>query len=128
MSNFTETVKHDTPRLVIMYREVDGKEQYQWGVVGAIPIMNLIGAIVRFQAELPSHEWPYEECPESALVITWNKESGKFDWFVHPDIPVDSLVGMLETVRMTIVNTHIARQAAAQQVRLLGPDGQPFPM
>lgn len=126
MSKFDETVRQDTPRLVVTFQRQGDKELYQWGVVGAIPVLSLIGVIVRVQAELAFRS--PDECPEMALVITWDEGTHKFSWFVHQDIPVDSLVGMLETIKATIVATHVARVAASQQVvhRLLGPDGQPM--
>ena len=88
--------------------------------------MTFVGVIARVQAELPLIE-PEDaryKCPESALVIAWDEGERKFHWFVHPSIPVDSLVGMMEMIKATLVDTHIARSAAAQQV-ILGPDGQP---
>lgn len=121
MSIYTD-LKQDTPRLVVMFRRDGDKEMFQWGMLGEMPILTLVGVIVRVQAELAFRA--AEECPESALVIAWDKQHRSFDWFVHPDIPMDSLVGMLETIKATIVSTHMARQMAAQQV-ILGPDGRP---
>jgi hypothetical protein len=133
VSSFTETVKPDTPRLVVTYhRDERAQERFQWGVVGEIPILALLGAIARAQDGLLNHV-PDGECPERALVIAWNALHGECAWFVHPDVPVLPLVGMLGLVRATIEATHMARQAAAQQVpaqglsRLLGPDGAPLP-
>jgi hypothetical protein len=122
MSKFTETVKQDTPRLVVMFRRDGDNEMFQWGMVGEMPILTLVGYIIRVQAELFFRA--AEECPEPALVIAWDVAARKFDWFVHQDIPVDSLVGMLETVKTVILSTHMARQAANQQM-ILGPDGLP---
>ena len=133
MSKFTDIVQQDTPRLVVMFRQDGDKEMFQWGVVGNIPLVSLVGYVVRVQAELAFRA--AEECPELALVIAWNNklrvsDDGTyvrrgFDWFVHPDVPVDSLVGMLETIKTVLVDTHMARHIAAQQL-ILGPDGQPM--
>lgn len=125
LKKFTDIVQ-DTPRLVIMFKRDGDRELFQWGTVGDIPILTLIGYISRVQAELPLLE-PGDErrdCPESALVIVWDRENNRLNWFVHPDVPADSTVGMLELIKATIVGTHLARHVAAQQV-ILGPDGQP---
>lgn len=122
---FTESVKNDTPRLVVMYQREDGHERFQWGIVGNIPILSLLGAIICTQQELYSVEWA-EKCPGQALVIAYCESTKSFQWFIGDDIPRDSLVGMLETIKATITTTHLARKAAAQQVPLLGPDGRPF--
>jgi hypothetical protein len=121
MSKFTETVKQDTPRLVVMFRREGDKELFNWGIVGSIPILTLVGHIVRTQGDL--HLLTFEECPEPALCIAWDDEERVFHRFLHPSIPLDSLVGMLETIKQTILATHAARQFAAQQL-ILGPDGR----
>lgn len=135
---FTD-LKQDTPRLVVMYsRSPDGGDLYQWGMVppsGGIPMLTLVGTIIRVQAELPMLE-PSDmrfDSTQAALVIAWVNvaKSGepvkmKCDWFVCPSIPVDSLVGMLETIKAAIIGSRQARQAASQQVCLVGPDGQPM--
>ena len=125
MSNFNDTVKQDTPRLVVAYKCDDGKvEQFQWGVVGAIPLMSLIGCIHHVQTKLASGEWVME-CPQPALVIAWDDENRDFEVFVSPDIPAYSIVGMLEGIKNALIETQRARQATAQQVEILGPDGRP---
>ncbi len=122
MSKFAETVKQDTPRLVVLFTNVSGRETYQWGVVGEIPILSLIGAIIRVQTEMFINVG--EECPEPALVITHIDHT--FDWYIHSSIPVESMVGMLETVKQAVLAAQIARQASQNQV-ILGPDGNPIP-
>lgn len=130
LHSFSEVVREDTPRLVVAFKCEDNKEMYQWGMVGSIPILDLLASIIEVQGKLVSDpNTQYNECPQPALVITWDVEARRPRWFVHPDIPVYSLVGMLDTIRATIVNTHLARMAAAQQMHgsgILGPDGQPF--
>lgn len=126
MSRFTETVRADTPRLVVMFRQEGENERFQWGIIGAMPILTLVGFIALVQHEIPCVTGEDDDnfCPDSALVIVWDAKHRLFDWFCHPDIPSNSLRGMLEIIKATLVGTHIARQAAAQQV-LLGPDGKP---
>lgn len=127
MSKFEDVVTEDTPRLIVQHHCESGtnEEQYQWGIVGSIPILNLIGTIVRIQTELVCQFHEPEQCPEMALVIAWHGDKRTVTWFIHPDIPIDSIVGMLDTIKATITATHKARQMAAQQV-ILGPDGRPM--
>lgn len=117
-------IQHDTPRLVVMFKRDGENEMFQWGMVGAMPLITLIGYITRVQGELQFRN--PEPCNQLALAIVWDQEDREFSWFVHPDIPVNSLIGMLETVKVTLLNSHMARQIGAQQVGLLGPDGRPL--
>ncbi len=123
MTKFSD-LKQDTPRVVVMFKGEDDKELFQWGMIGKMPILTLIGCIVRVQEELSASFLQPEACPESSLVIAWDDEKREFSWFVHPSIPIDSLVGMLETIKMTILATLAAQQASNQQM-ILGPDGRP---
>jgi hypothetical protein len=133
MSKFEDVVRQDTPRLVVLFKEENGKEMYQWGIVGAVPLMRLIGYIGRVQVTLLTSRLddesldlhPSRYCEPSACVVVWRGEMRAFDWFVHPDIPPDSLAGMLETVKAALVGSQLARQVQNQQV-VLGPDGQPW--
>ncbi len=129
MSKFSDCVKNDTPRLVVMFHRPEPKqERFQWGMVGSLPILTCIGCIARVQVELPLIE-PDDDryhCPQSALVIAWDAANQRFDWFVHPDIPVDSLVGMLETIKAALVNSQLAQQIRNNQVGIVGPDGRPM--
>jgi hypothetical protein len=136
--NFSD-IKQDTPRLVVMFhRPAPDQERFQWGIVGKLPILSLIGYLTRVQNELPLLE-PGDErhaCPQSALVITWGPDPGAkdvveyqkygFNYFVHHDIPVDSLVGMMETIKAAMVGSQLAQQARDQQVGIVGPDGHPM--
>lgn len=128
-ATFAELVTPETPQLVISFKLVDGQEQYGWGMAGSIPLLSLIGTIVRVQGELPLLE-PGDtrhECPHPALVIIWDRNNLKCEWFVHPSIPVDSLLGMLETVKLQVVGVGAAKQQAARQGKMiLGPDGSPM--
>lgn len=125
MTRFVDSVSQETPRLVVMFRRgEDGKDdQFQWGVIGQIPMLSLIGAIVRVQGELYFRS--PNECPEQALVIIYDSVTKAFDWFVHPDVPVDAMAGMLEAIKFTITASRMAQQKANQQV-ILGPDGLPI--
>ena len=137
MSDFTDTVKQDTPRLVVLFgRPAPDQEAYQWGIDGKVPILGLIGYITRVQTSLQTYgPWKDQLIEESALVIAWidckyvvdsDQPPKEFKWFVHPDIPVDSLVGMLDTIKVALITSQIAQQARNQQIALLGPDGQPM--
>ncbi len=115
-------IKQDTPRLVVRFQR-RGKEQlFEWGVVGAVPLLTLIGAVGRVQGELAFKAG--EECPDSALCVAFFE--GGSAWFVHQDIPTDALLGMLEVIKATLVATQAAQNAGAKLVPILGPDGQPI--
>ena len=133
MSNFAEVMSTNPPRLVVMFRRgVGGEEQFQWGVVSSIPILSLIGAIIEVQTDLSRGEW-IPECDSDppgdhppSLVIAWDAVEGEFLQFVNRDIPRRPLVGMLETIKAMLVDSRLAQNAAAQQTRILGVDGQPM--
>ena len=126
---FAEAMSGDPSRLVVQFqRGSDGSEQYQWGAVGVIPVLSLIGQVARVQAELPLLE-PGDErhtCPQPALVILSGVNG--FEWFVHPEIPVDSLCGMLEMIKAMLVNSRLAQQTQQRvdKPAILGVDGKPM--
>lgn len=124
MSKFTDTVTQETPRLVVKFKCEDGKEMFDWGVVGHIPLMSLIGAIVDVQTEITLEKW-MEKCPEQALVIVWNELSHTFSYFVSDGIPVPPLVGMLEVIKTIIVATML-QQMETQRPKILAANGMPF--
>ena len=127
MSDFAETVKNDTPRLVVMYRRNENakgaSEEFQWGIVGSMPVLSLIGYISRVQHDMIGQlAEQRNECPEKAFVIAMTEQG--MDWWTHRDIPVDSLVGMLEAIKAALIGGRVAQHAASQ--RILGPDGTPL--
>lgn len=120
-----DVLTNDTPRLVIMYKkDENGNDNYQWGVVNSIPVLSLIGLITRVQSELVETD---NFCDELALVIVWDPVNNFGSYYIHPNIPVDSMLGMLETIKAMLVNSRLAQHAAAQQMvgsrKLFGPDG-----
>ena len=124
MKDFQTTMLANPPRLVVLFRRTEGgEEQFQWGVVGKIPLLSLIGFITRVQAELAFRS--PDPCPEQALAIML-QDDGKLAYYVHPDIPIDPLVGMLETIKSALTDSRTAQHAAAQQVKIVGPDGLPM--
>jgi hypothetical protein len=133
MSLFTEVMATNPPRLVVLFqRGPDGSEQFQWGVVGHIPVLSMIGQLIRVQADLVSGEW-IPECESEppgnhppALVVVWDGADRTLSHYVHSDIPAVPLAGMLETVKAMLVDSRVAAQAGAQKTLLLGPDGTPM--
>lgn len=131
MSKYADIVKQDTPRIVIKFKfDDEGKDQYEWGNVGTIPVMAMIGAIVKTQIELVSIETDrlglYNKlCPEQMLVIAWDRDNNTFHWFMHKDTPKYGILGMLDLIRATLVDSIRMRQAA-QQPTILDPTGQPI--
>ena len=86
-------------------------------------MLTLVGFIVRVQAELAFRR--PDACDKMALVIAWDTEEKVFDYVVDPRIPVDSLVGMLEAVKVTLVGSQLQQQThqGHNRSRLFGPDG-----
>lgn len=132
MSKFTEIVKEDTPRIIIKFEfDEQGRDQYEWGNIGNIPLMSLIGGIVNVQVELSDisldrlviHD---KICPDQMLVITWDKDTKDFDWFVHRNVPKYGMLGMLDLIRATMVDSIRARQSTIQQPTLVDINGQPI--
>lgn len=129
MSKFKDKVKDDTPRLEVKYRLMEGKDEYEWGIVPSVPMLSLIGGIGHAQMNLHTCQGQINEeyrCPAPSFVLAWSEESKKFDLFVHPSIPMDSLCGMLETIKSAVVLSLAARRVAAQGQIILGPDGRPI--
>ena len=126
MSDFAEVMQHNPPRLVVLFRrDANGAEQFQWGVVGNIPVLTLIGDITRLQAQLVADEW-IPECEQMACVVAWDSADKSLSHYKHPDIPTDPLVGMLETIKHMLVNSRLGQHSAAQKVNILGPDSRPI--
>ncbi len=124
MSNFTGAVQQDMPRLVVQFRMEGGKETFQWGVVGSMPTLSLLGHIVDVQRRLCAGEWIAEWKDDPALVIAYVARDGEFAAFVHPGIPAYPMVGMLETIKVALVGAQVQRQASAGAWGVLGPDGR----
>lgn len=118
-------IHQNTPRLVVEFiRPQPNQEQFRWGVVGSLPLLTLIGYIVRVQAELAFRK--PEECDKMALVIAWDAELNLFDYVVDPRIPVDSLVGMLETIKLQLIGSQAAQSMQGDGVGIFGADGRPL--
>lgn len=128
MPTLEESVQQDTPRLVVVFqRDEQGNERFQWGTVGTMPVLTLLGYITRIQAELAFRSPP--ECGMSSLVIAWDAAERKIGYWVDPCIPIDPLVGMLETIKGVLVSSQSARTPPpiiTPKRGLLGPDGRPM--
>lgn len=142
MRKFEDAVREETPRLVLLYNRdpKTGQDQFQWGIVGQIPLLSLLGGIARVQSELFFRA--AAPCPVSAFVLAWDAEKRAFDWFVgsfpmpskgydgedttvETPIPLEPVCGMLETIKGAIVTGLAARRFSNQQL-VLGPDGNPM--
>lgn len=121
MSKFSD-LTNETPRLVVRFVIKNNVETFDWGIVGKAAPLSLVGAITRAQSELFVE--PGEACPEPALVIAWVNNSPTSEWFVHPSIPLEPLVGMLEVIKQIIISA-VGEQVAKHTI--LGPDGYPIP-
>lgn len=120
-----EEIEQETPRLVILFDSKDGKDVFQWGLVGSMPIMSMLGAMVRIQHLVDFRA--AKECPQKALVIVWDEANRQTDWFLHKDAPIEALIGMIEGVKLEILGAYLSRNKVNRQ-NILGPDGNPMRM
>lgn len=125
---FTEAISTNPPRLVVMHRHnEDDTDNFQWGIMGSVPILTLIGAAALVQTELASKpQCTASPCTEQALVILWSSVDGTMQWYVHQDIPLLPLIGMLETIKGALLMSRMGQRIASQQTQVLGPDGSPM--
>lgn len=122
MNELINTMNQDTPRLVVEFtRPAPDQEQFKWGIVGKLPALTLVGFIVRVQAELAFRK--PEECDKMALVVAWDAEENRFEYVVDPRIPIDSLVGMLETIKLSLIGI---AQVKDDKIGMFGADGRPL--
>ena len=99
MSKFQTAMSKQPPHVFVKYTRGESKDldQYGYGVVGSIPIGQLVGFIVRVQAELAFRN--PEPCDDGLCVIAFDPATFKLSWFVDSKIPVDALVGILELIK-----------------------------
>ena len=125
-----QLVQAGAPQFRVMFQlGSDGQEQFQWGMTkNAMPVLSAIGALVRAVAELPLLE-PGDarhSITEQHFVLAWDAATRATYWFLGPDIPLDPLLGILETIKGLLVDSQLAQRAASNQTRLFGPDGTPW--
>jgi hypothetical protein len=126
MSKYAEALRKNLPRMQVTYTqgETRDKDIYAWGIHTGIPTDQLIGYIVRIQAEL-SFRNP-DKADDCALVIFFDPATRKMSWFVDPIIPIDVLVGTLELIKTILIDTKIGQMAAQSATGLIGIDGKPI--
>ncbi len=114
--------------LMINYdKEPNGNERLDWKVIGKPPSLTTVGALTRVQFELVTY--PSKLCDPVQLVMVWDGTA--YSWFVHPSIPKDVLIGMMEKVKLQILGTLMAHDAttahkAPPKNRIIGLDGRPI--
>lgn len=149
---FTELLATNPPRLVVLFQRDEGEPynsgRFQWGIVGAMPIISLIGRVSSVISDLLTASYSTSDAqfdgPPPALVIAWDSALHDARDFVNTDVPCELLVGMLELVKAVLINSQIGQQTAAQMVEpqprharkqsnglrrpplILGPDGKPI--
>lgn len=130
MSKFQQLMAKNPPHVVVKYVRGATREDdtYSYAINGSMPMGQLIGFIVRVQAELAFRN--PDPCDKDLCVIAFNSSTHKFEWFVDGSIPVDPLVGTLELVKALLVDSqmsHILQAAAAKQrTGLVSQDGKPL--
>lgn len=132
---FDDVMATNPARLVLQFSlDAAGAEKFDWGVVGQLPVLSAVGCIVQVQAVLSTSRLddytldlpPSRYCQHPALVIAWDASNRQFQWWTHPSIPVDPLLGTLEMVKASLVAGHLAQSAAAKRSPIVRPDGSPF--
>lgn len=128
MSLFTDAIASNPPRLVVMFRrDESGQEQYQWGVVGNIPILSLIGYLGKVENDLTAGTWiPDCDNEQPALVVVWDQSDNSLSHYVHPDIPAWGLAGMVEVIRQILVGSRVAQMTGVNKVQLYDAGGHPI--
>ena len=129
MTEFERAMQNDPPRLLVLYKvDESGLEQLHWTMVGGMPTLSLIGAIITAQVKLVTRDPYLDRCPETMLVVTYNKDKKEFAYFVHPDIPVAPLAGYLEMVKAMVGAQRLgkAQTQVQQRGKIVGLDGKPF--
>ncbi len=130
MSKYAQVLAKNPPRLVVQYKrkETRQKDEYAWGFVGTLSTSHLIGMIVRVQAELAFRN--PDKADDPVLVMCYDANKDKFEWFVDPSIPVDPLVGTLEVVKQFLLDNQIRtimeKAEKAVQTGLVDPAGKPI--
>lgn len=119
MSKYKNMLEKDLPRLFITYEagETRDKDKYAYGILGNIPISQLVGYIIRVQAELAFRN--LEVCDDKQCVIMFDPRTHIMSWYVHKSIPVDALVGTLELVKCYLLDMQIAQLTGASKSPIL---------
>ena len=136
INDFAEKVTKDTPRIVVNYRLNNGNDEFSWGVTNGVPVAAGIGALGRVQVELATyyHSSYYatiKNCPDHCLVLVWDVATKECEFYLHPDLPVDGLIGTLEIIKVTMVTMQMSkvdREAGGSrdEFNVLGLDGKLF--
>lgn len=130
MSKFQQVMAKNPPHVAVKYvrGETREQDQYSYGVVGSMPLSQLIGFIVRVQAELAFRN--PEPCVDNLCIIAFDPATNKMQWFVDSKIPVDALVGTLEMIKCVLVDSQMSSMMEAAQKRvqtgLVSSDGKPI--
>lgn len=124
--NFREAMETNPARLVVQWRQAQGgRDEYQWGIVGDLPVLSVIAKLVEVQAKLVGGEW-VSECDDDLPALVLVLSSDGLETYLDRRIPSDSLCGMLEIIKAMLVNSRLAMMQAANKVQLYGPDGSPM--
>lgn len=133
MNEYEKLMTTNPPRLVIVMQPAVQGEQFGWAMMGngGIPSLSLIGSLAKVQADLDlSRNEPCHACSDVALVIAWDEGKKQAEWFVHPSIPSEPLLGMIEVVKqmvlLPILQQQMQNMARQKGPALLGPNGMPM--
>lgn len=117
MNKFQQIMAKNPPHVFIKYTRGETREQdtYTYSLKGQMPTAQLVGMLIRVQAELAFRN--PEPCEDGLWILTFNPNTGKMDWFVDTKIPVDALVGTIEIIKCTLVDAQVASMVEAAQKR-----------
>lgn len=130
MSAYAEARRRNLPHVFVKYERADSKikDRYSYGIVGQMPVVDLIGYIIRVQAELAFRD--PEPCDDCACVIVFDPGTHTMQWFVDKSIPVDALVGTLELIKFMLISNQMELMAKTikeqMHTGLVNPDGKPI--
>lgn len=123
VSRFTKLMEGNPPRLMVRHRKDEsGQDQFEWGITGGMPVLDLIGFLAKFQRV----EGTIQD-EVRALVIIWIPEMNDFEWFIHRNMPENGTLGVVESIKSLLIDSRNAQAVTSKRVEILGPTGQPLP-
>ncbi len=90
-------------RVVIDYRPASNA--WSWRFEGSFPIVRLAGYVVRTQIQLVHRTMPV--CKEAAMLVEYDETTRKFSCQVAEGLPMDELLGTLETMKSQLIDAEL---------------------
>lgn len=134
MTALSEILESDPPRIEVEFASGSGgQEQFGWRMCGTgdMPLLKLVGELTQVQWLM--REPSSQRCSKLSqsdpvkLVVVWHADTRTFASAVHPDVPVNSLIGFVELIKTVLVASQLHSQQHQRRPTnggLFGPDGQ----